>query len=276
VRIVWYNLPLPFHKEARDAATVALEVRRQLGDAAFWKVVGLMFEGQRAGFGTQLVDWGVNVGANRAQLEKALKERRFAKTIDRDRAIANALDIKGTPSSLIRGYYLSGAQPDDVFEKMFQRALKDARAGKHPDKLPQSDIDAARARLAPPPAPLPTPPPSPQAALPPGAPRSIEASHILIQYKGAERSPATITRSKAEAERLATQIAARAKTGEDFGKLAEQYSDGPSAQRRGELGSFTPQVMVKPFSDAAFALTVGEVSAVVETTLGFHVILRTR
>jgi predicted DsbA family dithiol-disulfide isomerase len=107
-----------------------------------------MFEGLGAQFSTQLVDWAVKVGARRAEVEKALREGRFDKTIDRDLAIAKALDISGTPASLVRGYYLSGAQPDSVFDKLFRRALADARNGKQPAKLAQSDIDAARAELA--------------------------------------------------------------------------------------------------------------------------------
>jgi parvulin-like peptidyl-prolyl isomerase len=137
---------------------------------------------------------------------------------------------------------------------------------------------------APPPAPepvaeksaeaAPTPPPAP---IPPPAPEvRIGASHVLIQYKGSLRAAPTVTRSKDEAKKLATEIAAKAKKGQDFAGLAKQYSDEPGAKERaGSLGKFGKGQMVKPFEDAAFALQPGDVSGVVETDFGFHVIKRT-
>lgn len=102
----------------------------------------------------------------------------------------------------------------------------------------------------------------------------IAASHILIGFKGAMR--ARTERSKEDAQKLAAQLAARARKGEDFAELARNNSEGPSASRGGALNEFTRQQMVKPFADAAFALKVGEVSNPVETPFGFHIIKRTK
>ena len=114
--------------------------------------------------------------------------------------------------------------------------------------------------------------PAPTAAQPSG--ERMRAAHILIAYQGATRSRAT--RSKEEAQKIAGQILARVKAGQDFAKLASDHSDDPTAkQRGGDLGFFDRTGMVKPFADAAFALKPGEVSSVVETEFGFHVIKRT-
>lgn len=103
----------------------------------------------------------------------------------------------------------------------------------------------------------------------------IEASHILVSYQGATRAKPTVTRTREQALELATQLAARAREpGADFAQLAKDASDGPSGVEGGVLPRFGRQQMVKPFSDAAFALRPGEISGVVETNFGFHVIKR--
>jgi len=107
-------------------------------------------------------------------------------------------------------------------------------------------------------------------------PEEVQASHILISYKGADRADADISRSKeeakAEAERIRKLIV---DDGKDFAEMAKEYSDGPSSTKGGDLGKFKFEVMAKPFSEAAFALGIDEVSEVVETGFGFHVIKRT-
>ena len=108
----------------------------------------------------------------------------------------------------------------------------------------------------------------------PTPPGSIRASHILISYSGAER--ATSTRTKEEALQLAQDLDKRAKSGEDFAELARAYSDCPTADKGGDLGFFQKGRMVKPFEDAAFALKPGQVSDVVETKFGYHIIKRTQ
>jgi parvulin-like peptidyl-prolyl isomerase len=102
----------------------------------------------------------------------------------------------------------------------------------------------------------------------------IRASHILIAYQGAARSKAT--RSKDDAKKLAESVLKRVQSGSDFATLAKEVSDDPTAKERGgDLGSFDRYTMTKPFADAAFALSVGQTSGIVETEFGFHIIKRT-
>jgi parvulin-like peptidyl-prolyl isomerase len=91
----------------------------------------------------------------------------------------------------------------------------------------------------------------------------VKASHILLEF-GADKDAA-----KAEADKLL----ARAKKGEDFGTLARENSKDPgSAVNGGDLGFFGKGRMVKPFEDAAFAASVGQVVGPVESQFGYHII----
>jgi peptidyl-prolyl cis-trans isomerase SurA len=106
--------------------------------------------------------------------------------------------------------------------------------------------------------------------------KEIAASHILIQYASAARANPNVTRTKDEARALATEVAAKAKGGEDFAALASEYSDGPTKTRGGDLGSFRAGRMVPEFAKATLALEVGAISDPVETQFGFHVIRRNK
>ncbi len=102
---------------------------------------------------------------------------------------------------------------------------------------------------------------------------TIQASHILLMYAGSDRSSAT--RTKAESQTQIDAIKKQLDAGEDFADLAKRHSDCPSGKSGGDLGSFGPGQMVKPFDDAARAMPIGGVSGVVETQFGYHIIKRT-
>jgi len=98
-------------------------------------------------------------------------------------------------------------------------------------------------------------------------PEQVHARHILFKA-GADVSPEL----KAEVRKKAEEVLAKARAGEDFAALAKQYSNDSTAAQGGDLGFFPRGQMVKPFEDSAFALAPGEISDVVETTFGFHII----
>jgi NIMA-interacting peptidyl-prolyl cis-trans isomerase 1 len=93
---------------------------------------------------------------------------------------------------------------------------------------------------------------------------------------GAQSAGANIVRTKEQALVVAKEVLKHAKAGDDFARLALDYSDEPNAgSRGGSLGRFGHGQMVHEFEDAAFALKVGEISGIVETPFGFHIIQRT-
>ena len=140
------------------------------------------------------------------------------------------------------------------------------------EPAPEPAATPSAAAAAPAPSAAPEPAPEPTVEKPP---ESVAAQHVLIAYRGAKNAPSGVKRTKAAAKTLADEVAAKAKSGSDFSALVQEYSEDPGTKDRlGSVGKFTPEKMVKPFSDAAFKLRVDEVSAPVESEFGFHVIKR--
>jgi peptidyl-prolyl cis-trans isomerase C len=98
-------------------------------------------------------------------------------------------------------------------------------------------------------------------------PEQVKASQIWIKL-----TPGAAESKKIQARKKIEMVQKKIIQGEDFGTLAKAYSEGPNAQRQGELGYFKRGQMAKPIEDAAFALNVGKISGIVETRLGYHLI----
>jgi parvulin-like peptidyl-prolyl isomerase len=91
--------------------------------------------------------------------------------------------------------------------------------------------------------------------------------HILLTTEKMDDS------QKKKVRKTMEGILQRAKAGEDFAELAKQYSDDPGSKENGGLyENFKKGTMVKPFEDAAFSIPAGEISDVVETRFGYHII----
>jgi parvulin-like peptidyl-prolyl isomerase len=153
-----------------------------------------------------------------------------------------------------------------------------------------SEPDPAQARKAEhPPEPEKKPAGDPHAGLPgfpkpgadapaaPAAPaETATAAHILIRYAGAVRTGPEVTRTKDEARKLAEQVDKKAKKpGADFATLANDYTEDPSGKGQGgKLGTFPRGRMVPEFDKPVFEMQPGDVSDVIETGFGFHIIKR--
>lgn len=98
-------------------------------------------------------------------------------------------------------------------------------------------------------------------------PEQVRASHILITVDAAAND-ADKKKAREKAEGLLKQL----QGGADFAKLAQENSGCPSSKQGGDLGYFGKGQMVKPFEEAAWALKPGEVSGVVESQFGYHII----
>lgn len=149
------------------------------------------------------------------------------------------------------------------------------------DPIPPGEPVPKPAPAPPPPAPPPPAPPVPEPE-----PSRIKVQHVLIAFKGAARAPAKVTRTREEAEVLAGEVLQRARKGEDIAKLADEFSTDAGGGRYTLVNSgVTPGAgdikradFIKPFTDVAFKLKVGEAGLVeydaTAAPFGWHIIKR--
>jgi len=99
----------------------------------------------------------------------------------------------------------------------------------------------------------------------PMRPQMVNVGMIMRQVKASSET------KKAQLDAI-NQLMDRLKKGEDFAEVARESSDCPSSKVGGDLGFFGHGMMVKPFEDAAYKLKVGQISGIVETQFGYHII----
>jgi protein-disulfide isomerase len=251
VRVVWRDCPLPFHDHALSAAEAAYEVFTQAGDKGFWAYHDALFQNQQGLDAEGLVTLAKGVeGVDAQQVRAALLDHRHLRHIQGElQALVDsgaAAGGFGTPATFVNGRLISGAQPYQTFENAVEAALQES-----PEARAKAEADS-------------------KAAYP-----MARVRHILIQYKGAQGAEPKVTRSKEEARALAEQLRRRiVEQHADMAQLARENSDCPSAPEGGELGRFTRGELVPEFESALFAMAPGQISQVVETPFGYHVILR--
>jgi len=99
----------------------------------------------------------------------------------------------------------------------------------------------------------------------PDQPESIKLAHILLEIKPGQNTLDSL-------KKKAGMVLDKAKGGENFAFLASEYSDDPTGKNGGDLGFFKRGDMIERFEKVAFALNPGEISDLVETQFGYHII----
>lgn len=270
---------------AESAEVMAETLQHDRGDAAYFDFATRMFTNNPTLFGDTL-RLAIDVSLAHAEYTKAPNQAEPDSSGPVVRAEADALVEAPealVPALSVNGIRVLGRLRPTKLEELIKtehaaaralaskgveaRAIYPERVASNADRVVRNDAAAPAPAAA-----AEAPPPAPAA----DAPTSVTASHILFSYQGALRARPEVTRSKAEARALAEDVLGRLREGTiTFYSAVAQYSDEPNAaERKGALGSFTRERMVKPFADAAFALAPGAFSDVVETQFGFHIIWR--
>src|SRR5688572_7169092 len=121
VKLVFKDLPLPFHKLARPAHEAA---RCAGAEGRYWDYHDRLFEEQPRFERDDLVRYAADLGLDGEKFGRCLADRRYAAAVDADLAEARALGIRGTPTFLINGRRLVGAQPTERFLEAIAEALR--------------------------------------------------------------------------------------------------------------------------------------------------------
>jgi protein-disulfide isomerase len=181
VALVFVNQPLPFHDKAQGAAQAFLAAHRQ-GKA--WEMHDKMFGNQQALSEADLDKYAQEIGLNVAKFKKDFADPKIKEQIQSDQALANSVGANGTPTFMINGREVVGAQPFAAFQTVIDEEIKKADAllkggTKIEDVYTKLMEQAANA-----------PPPAPAAAPAPAEKQDIAVGDAPI--KGKKSAPVTI------------------------------------------------------------------------------------
>jgi protein-disulfide isomerase len=181
VAIVFVNQPLPFHDKAEGAATAFLAANRQ-GKA--WELHDKMFANQQALAPADLEKYAQEVGLNVAKWKKDLADPKIKEQIKSDQALASSVGANGTPTFMINGREVVGAQAFPAFKAVIDEEIKKAdellkKGTKIEDVYTKLMEQAGNA-------------PAPTAAAPPPPAEKVDVSPGDAPMKGAKNAPVTI------------------------------------------------------------------------------------
>lgn len=120
VKVVFKNLPLPFHNEAEPAAVAALAAGEQ---GKFWEMHDKLFENQSSLSADTYVKLAGELGLDVEKFKKDLESDRLKKQVKDDAELAGTLGVRGTPGFFVNGVQVRGARPFPYFKQIIDRLL---------------------------------------------------------------------------------------------------------------------------------------------------------
>lgn len=124
VKLVFKNLPLSFHQEARPAAKAALAAKEQ---GKFWEMYDELFANQHKLGADAYLEFAQKIGLNIDKFKADLASDKVEKMIQSDSDQAASLGVQGTPAFFVGGVKVSGARPLQSFKEIIDRLLKDQK-----------------------------------------------------------------------------------------------------------------------------------------------------
>jgi protein-disulfide isomerase len=128
LRVVWKDLPLPFHDHARAAAEAADAVLSIGQSDAYYRFWSLALQNQTNLTDASFEAWATASGVDVAAFRRAVQARAGAAKVDADMALAQRLGVVGTPTAFVNGIAIQGAQPYSAFTAIIDAELPQAKA----------------------------------------------------------------------------------------------------------------------------------------------------
>jgi parvulin-like peptidyl-prolyl isomerase len=189
----------------------------------------------------------VQLGERRLLLGEALKAKAVVPPGDLDKALKAEYDRAGGEQGFLDVLKTNGISIDHVKKRLEEQLLIHSfieAAFSRETQVKPEDVEKAY-----------------------GEDKTASVRHILLLTQGKNEQ------EKAEIRKKMEDILAKAKAGEDFAALAKQFSEDPGSKDNGGLyQDFARGAMLKPFEDAAFSVPLGQISGIVETTYGYHIL----
>jgi protein-disulfide isomerase len=127
LRIVWKNMPLPFHAEAKGAAEAAMGVMQLAGSTGFWSFHDLAFKNQSQLSRARYEEWARAAGADGKRIAAGLDAHAWLAKVEEDMELGKRLGVSGTPHFFVNGTSIVGAQPLERFKQLIDDETNKAK-----------------------------------------------------------------------------------------------------------------------------------------------------